>query len=62
MKSLVTSFSSLITVISYGVDEPLDLARAYFGSEEKLNSVQSIYYEGNIINPGEKGNGSFELF
>jgi len=62
MKSLVTSFPLLIAVISYGVDEPLDLARTYFGSEEKLNSVQSIYYEGNIINPGEKGNGSFRLF
>ena len=53
MKSLVTSFPLLIAVIS-GADEPLDLARAYFGSEEKLNSVQSIYYEGNIINPGER--------
>ena len=42
--------------------DPLDLARAYFGPEDKLQAVRSIYYEGKLVSPSAKGDGTFRLF
>jgi hypothetical protein len=43
-------------------NDALDLARAFFGPPEKLQSVNSIYYEGKIINPSGEGSGTFGLY
>ena len=41
----------------------IDLARKYYGREEALNAVQTIYYEGEILDPkGEKKNGLVRIF
>ena len=43
-------------------NDALDLARAFFGPPEKLQSVNSIYYEGKIMNPSGEGSGTFRLY
>lgn len=38
-------------------------ARKYYGTEESLNAVESIYYEGEVLDPkGEKPNGLIRIF
>ncbi len=53
---------ALAAGICHGVEDPLELARAYFGPEEKLKAVRSIYYQGKIIHPGGQADGTFRLF
>ena len=43
-------------------NDALELARAFFGPTEKLQSVNSIYYEGKIMNPSGEGSGAFRLY
>ena len=40
----------------------LELARSFFGPEEKLKAVTSIYYDGKIVDPSGKGSGTFRLY
>jgi hypothetical protein len=41
----------------------IDLARNYYGREEALQAVQTIYYEGEILDPkGERKNGLVRIF
>lgn len=44
-------------------DTIINLARNYYGAEETLRSVETIYYEGEILDPtGEKKNGLVRIF
>jgi hypothetical protein len=41
----------------------IDLARSYYGQENLLDSVRTIYYEGQVLEPGEgKVPGNFRMF
>ena len=41
----------------------IDLTRRYYGTEANLNAVETIYYEGEILDPrGEKPNGLIRIF
>lgn len=44
-------------------EQIIELARKYYGPAEALDSVETIYYEGEVLDPkGEARNGLFRLF
>ena len=62
MRPPLSCFLLLFLCPCLWANDALDLARAFFGPPEKLQSVNSIYYEGKMVNFPLEFSNIFQMF